>query len=90
MECAGTDSGGNAYFADKQTIRSIDPSGIVHRIAGRTVTPCGLTGDGGLARDALLCQPNDVNLDRSGNVYIADTNNNRIRRVDAKSGIITR
>ncbi|HEY3053174.1 MAG TPA: IPT/TIG domain-containing protein, partial [Thermoanaerobaculia bacterium] len=85
-----TDARGYVYFADKQSVRSIDPSGIVHRIAGgKPGTPCALAGDGGPGRDALLCQPNDVNVDRQGNLYIADTNNNRIRRVDAQSGIIT-
>jgi sugar lactone lactonase YvrE len=85
------DSRGYIYFADKNSIRSIDPNGRVHLIAqGRPAdTLCTLAGDGGLARDARLCQPGDVSLDRNGNLYIADTNNNRIRRVDAQSGIIT-
>lgn len=83
------DSRGNVYLADKQSIRSIDVNGIIHRVAGRAGGPCELAGDGGPARDALLCQPTDVSLDRAGNLYIADSNNNRIRRVDAATGIIT-
>jgi hypothetical protein len=88
------DAQGNVYLADAQTIRSIDPEGIVHRIAGLTAAEtnndnCGFSGDGGPAAAALLCQPWDVTLDRRGNLFIADTNNNRIRRVDAQSGIIT-
>jgi sugar lactone lactonase YvrE len=84
------DSRGQVCFADKVSIRSIDANGIVHRIAGGLANaPCTLAGDGGPARDALLCQPNDVAFDRHDNLYIADTNNNRIRRVDGQSGIIT-
>jgi sugar lactone lactonase YvrE len=85
-----TDSRGQVYFADKVSIRSIDPQGITHRIAGGLANaPCTLAGDEGPAPNALLCQPQDVALDRDGNLYIADTNNNRIRRVDAQSGVIT-
>jgi streptogramin lyase len=87
-------SQGVVYMADLQTIRSIDPQGIVHRIAGLTAVEtnndyCGFSGDGGPAAEARLCQPNDVVLDRRGNLYIADTNNNRVRRVDTQTGIIT-
>jgi sugar lactone lactonase YvrE len=48
----------------------------------------GFAGDGGPARDALLLQPHDLTTDRTGNIYIADTNNNRVRRIDAATGII--
>ena len=82
------DDMGTVRFADKQAIRSIDANGVIHRIIG-VPGPCGFTGDGAAARDAQLCQPEDVIHDRAGNIYIADTNNNRIRRVDAKSGVIT-
>jgi streptogramin lyase len=49
----------------------------------------GFAGDGGPAAKALLNQPFDVAFDRSGHLYLSDTFNHRIRRVDAKSGIIT-
>src|SRR5262249_56769672 len=49
----------------------------------------GLTGDGARAVNAALRQPNSALLDADGNVYIADTGNNRVRRVDAKTGFIT-
>lgn len=81
------DSRGTVYFADKQTIRSIDSNGIVHRLAG-IAGQYDLTGDGGAARSALLDQPNDVIAGASGDLYIADTNSNRIRRVDGTTGII--
>jgi sugar lactone lactonase YvrE len=49
----------------------------------------GFAGDGGPAEKALLNGPFDVCFDRAGNLYFSDTFNNRIRRVDAASGIIT-
>ncbi|HYM62546.1 MAG TPA: IPT/TIG domain-containing protein [Thermoanaerobaculia bacterium] len=81
-------SDGTVYFSDKLTIRSIDNGGIVHRVAG-VKGNCDFAGDGGPALTALLCQPQDVKLDGAGNLFIVDTNNNRIRRVDGGSGIIT-
>ncbi|MEO8035002.1 MAG: IPT/TIG domain-containing protein [Acidobacteriota bacterium] len=50
---------------------------------------CGYSGDSGSFQQALLCQPWDFARDRDGNIFIADTNNNRIRRVDAKTNVIT-
>jgi hypothetical protein len=78
------------------------PNGDVLLIAGGGVTRIdgtnriyavtrlgnGFAGDGGPARDALLLQPHDLTTDRTGNIYIADTNNNRVRRIDAATGII--
>lgn len=49
----------------------------------------GFAGDGGPAASAKLDQPFDVAFDTSGNLYFSDTNNHRVRRVDAKTGIIT-
>lgn len=66
----------------------IDPDNFVRRTAGSTFT-CGFAGDGGPALDAALCQVWDALADDSGNVLIADTNNNRIRLVDRTNGLIT-
>ncbi|HXG58889.1 MAG TPA: hypothetical protein VNL91_07690 [Thermoanaerobaculia bacterium] len=55
----------------------------------RTVAGGGPLGDGRTATDALLRNPQDVHVDRQGNVYIADTDNHRVRRVDARTGVIT-
>jgi YD repeat-containing protein len=82
------DSSGNIYIADKANsrIRKVDTSGIITTIAGNK--PFGYSGDGGPAIEAQLNNPNDLAVDPSGNIYIADTLNYRIRKVDT-SGIIT-
>ena len=64
----------------------MDTRGIITTIAG-TGQP-GFSGDGGSATAAQLNQPEDMEVDRAGNLYIADSANNRIRKVDT-SGIIT-
>jgi sugar lactone lactonase YvrE len=83
------DGAGNIYFADKNNnvIRKVNTSGIITRFAGTTVA--GFAGDNGPATNAKLNGPNDVKVDAAGNVYIADQNNNRIRKIDASTGIIT-
>jgi streptogramin lyase len=49
----------------------------------------GYSGDGGSAKSARLADPFDVALDKTGNLYFSDTSNHSIRRVDAKTGVIT-
>lgn len=66
-------------------ILHVDARGIVERIAGGDTY--GFAGDGGDARDALLRSPQGFCIDRQGNMYIADTFNHRVRKVDT-SGII--
>jgi sugar lactone lactonase YvrE len=82
------DHHGNVFIADtfNQRIRKVDSSGIVSTVAGRGGP--GYSGDGGPATQAKLHNPIGVAVDSSGNLYIADQNNNRIRKVDA-SGIIS-
>lgn len=79
---------GNIYFADTQNqrVRRIDVFGIIDTIAGNGES--GFGGDGGQATQATLRSPQGVAADSLGNVYIADTSNNRVRRV-AASGVIT-
>jgi sugar lactone lactonase YvrE len=84
------DASGNLYIADPRTqrIRKVDAaSGIITTVAGNGVL--GFAGDGGPATSANLASPSGVALDASGNLYIADIGNERIRKVDAASGIIT-
>jgi sugar lactone lactonase YvrE len=61
--------------------------GIITTFAGSGVE--GFSGDGGPATEARLNEPADLAFDRSGNLYIADKNNHRLRRVDATGEFIT-
>ncbi len=81
------DGSGNMYFADSSNnrIRKITPAGIISTVAGGG----GSLGDGGPATAAQLNNPIGVALDGSGNLYIADYNNYRIRKVAAVGGVIT-
>ncbi len=67
-------------------IRKVDPAGVITTIAGTGVA--GFSGDTGQATAAQINTPFDVAVDSAGNVYIADTGNQRIRKVDP-SGVIT-
>lgn len=83
------DNAGNLYIADSSNhrIRKVAAdTGIITTVAGNGTASFG--GDGGAATLAKLYYPNKVAVDSTGNLYIADTNNSRIRRVDASSGII--
>src|SRR2546428_7922149 len=62
-------------------------SGHIITVAG-TGAP-GLEGDGGQATSAQLRYPSSVAIDAAGNLFIADTINNRVRRVAAGTGVIT-
>src|SRR5262249_21381165 len=83
------DSSGNVYFADNQDqrIRRVDSNGVITTIAGNGQT--GFSGDGGPATSAKLNSPQAVKLDGKGNLFIADYNNNRIRKVVLSTGVIT-
>lgn len=85
------DRHGNLYLSDlgNRTIRRIDyRSGVVTRVAGSGAS--GRGGDGGLALEAELDCTCGVAVDGSGNLYLSDEWSGTIRRVDARSGIITR
>ena len=83
------DATGNFYIADNYNncIRKINTSGIITTIAG-TGTVAGFGGDGGQATAALLNGPTAVAVDATGIIYVADLNNNRIRKINT-SGIIS-
>ena len=76
------DAQGNLLFADpaQNVIRKIAPSGIITTVAG--TGDLGLIGDEGPATSAHLWNPNGVAVDAAGNIYIADTGNYAIRKVD--------
>ena len=84
------DATGNIYIADEgnNRIRKVTAAtGIISTVAGNGTQ--GYSGDGDAATSAEMNRPGGVTLDAAGNLYIADIGNNRIRKVDAASGIIT-
>jgi sugar lactone lactonase YvrE len=82
------DAAGNLYICDSGSnlVRKVDTSGNISTVAGTT---SGFSGDGGPATQAQLAAPSGVFVDAAGNIYIADTTNNRIRKVDAVTHVIT-
>jgi DNA-binding beta-propeller fold protein YncE len=85
---------GDIYIADtlNYRVRMIDArTGLIHTIAGDgTAGDAAQVGDGGPATKAQLNMPSDVAIDRaSGDIYIADMHHQRVRKVDAKTQIIT-
>ena len=84
------DRAGNLLFVEMQNqlVRRVDAkSGTIRTIAGTGKK--GFGGDGGPATAALLSSPHSIALDREDNLYIADIGNHRIRKVDAKTGVIS-
>lgn len=84
-----TDLKGNFFIAEYNghRVRKVLPSGVITTVAGTGTA--GYNGDGGPATTAQLSSPRSLATDVAGNLYIADFHNNRIRRVDAGTGIIT-
>jgi uncharacterized protein (TIGR03437 family) len=82
------DSAGNLYIADtvNNQIRKVGTDGKINAFAGSS--NLGYAGDGGAAVNAYLNRPEAIAIDASGNMYIADTGNHRIRKV-ATDGTIT-
>ena len=85
----GTDAAGNLYIPDTLTnsIRKVDAQGILTTVAGSPGS-FGFGGDGGLATSAILSSPQDAAPDAGGVLWIADSSNFRVRKVDG-AGVIT-
>jgi hypothetical protein len=81
------DSNGNMFVADRSHNR-IRRIGIVATTIAGTGIP-GSSGDGGQAQAARLDSPSDVAVDGEGNIYIADTNNHKVRKVSSSGEITT-
>ncbi|MEJ2006224.1 MAG: hypothetical protein P8X57_14960 [Cyclobacteriaceae bacterium] len=82
------DHEGNLYIVFPNRVRKVDhETQIVETVAGSDWR--GYSGDGGLATLAQLEYPRDVDVDKFGNIYIADAGNHAIRRVDSETQIIT-
>ena len=85
------DSKGDLYIADQgnHVIRKVDiHTNIISVVAGKLKT-WGYSGDGSLAKDALINTPTGIAVDKDDNIYIADCLNNRVRKIDSKTGIIS-
>jgi Bacterial Ig-like domain (group 3)/NHL repeat len=97
------DGAGNIYIADSlhNRVRMVCGALSTATIKGTSCTGAGIistvvgngnstfSGDGGLAKLATVNQPNGVTIDGAGNLYIADTGNDRVRMISAATGIIT-
>lgn len=83
------DAAGTLYISDtnNNVVRSVSTTGIIQTIAGNGTA--GFSGDGGPAVAASMDQPFGVVLDHSGNLYIADAFNHRVRKVDLTGTIAT-
>ncbi|MBL7690540.1 MAG: T9SS type A sorting domain-containing protein [Flavipsychrobacter sp.] len=84
------DKSGNLYIAEGmggRKVRKITPAGIISTVAG-TGSP-GSSGDGGPATNAKFRQINSLCTDNFGNIFVADQDECRIRKIDATTGIIT-
>ena len=83
------DGSGNLYIADSRnnSVRKVDSTGTITTVAG--TGEYGFGGDGGPAVQALLRSPSGVAVDGAGNLYIADRENLRIRKIDSTGTITT-
>ena len=81
---------GCLYLVERNgnTVRKIDlAKGTIDRFAGTGKR--GYTGDNGPAKDATFDGPKEIDIDKDGNVFVVDTENEAIRRIDAKTGVVT-
>ena len=85
------DASGKIYISQGQNcdVAIIDPATLGFKTVAGVSQSCGYTGDGGLATSAELFLPEGIFVDKSGNVFIADSGNNVIREVNAATGKIT-
>ena len=83
------DASGNIFIADQlnNRVRRVGPDGTIVTVAG--TGSAGYSGDGGLAVNAQLNNPEGVAVDSSGNIYIADSANHRVRVVTSTGSIST-
>jgi cysteine-rich repeat protein len=86
-EDTAVDALGNLFFADRfnHRVRRVGTDGVITTVAGTGAS--GFSGDGGPATEAQLANPSSVVFDGDGNLLVAS--DNRIRRIDAQSGVIT-
>jgi hypothetical protein len=80
---------GNTYICEREgnAIRKVDSKGIITTIAGTGAM--GYDGDGGPAIKATFRGPKGIRCDRQGNIFVVDTENHAIRKINVKTGIVT-
>lgn len=80
---------GNTYICEREgnSLRKVDLHGVISTVAG--TGDAGYSGDGGPATEATFRGPKGLCADAAGNIYVVDTENHAIRRIDAASGAIT-
>jgi streptogramin lyase len=83
------DGKGNTYICEREgnAVRRVDVRGVITTLAGTGAR--GYSGDGGNARQATFNGPKAIRCDRHGNVYVVDTENHAIRRIDAQTNVVT-
>lgn len=83
------DAQGNTYICEREgnAIRKVDKKGTITTIAGTGEK--GYTGDGGEARKATFNGPKAIRCDGQGNLFVVDTENHALRRIDAKTNLVT-
>ena len=83
------DQAGNLYFVEigNHVVRRVDAkTGVISTIAG--IGKAGFGGDGGPAAKAMLNQPHSLAIDSSGDLFVCDILNHRIRKINLKTGVI--
>jgi hypothetical protein len=83
------DGKGYTYICEREgsAIRKVDPKGIITTIAG--TGEWGYAGDKGDAKAAVFAGPKGIRCDIEGNIYVVDCENHAIRKIDAKSSVVT-
>jgi len=87
VACVAVDAAGNLYVSGGYVIVKVDTAGNVTPFAGNPTT-AGFSGDGGPATAALLFGPRGLRVDASGNVWVADTGNNRIQEFSSSGAFV--
>jgi hypothetical protein len=83
------DHRGNVYICEREgsSIRKVDARGTITTIGGNGLW--GYTGDGGDAKDATFAGPKGIRCDAAGHIYVVDCENHCVRKIDAKTNIVT-